>query len=579
MNSAVESVSKHRLNSKPTLWFDLLFGLLPLLMVAPQLAIEFQLLWSSSSTRYFVIPILIVFGFVAWHWRSQRADTLARISNARLLFVAAVLLFGLAVWRFSPWLTHVSYVLLFAGWGLERFGAVAWPRVLGWAILLATSVRLPGGWNVELQGWLVRQSAATLGNVLDGLGIPFLIQADTISMRNLEFLMTECCDGVFSLHALASSVVLMLLLSHRSLLVAVIAVLSVPFWAIIQNVLLFLSIVLLQHYSGRDASLGVDHWLIQLAAFLTVAVSCWISIWFVSRLLQPVPAADSQFEPEFLMLNWLLCWPQPDPFAHEIPSQARDLPSQPGEKRKQLLCRVFLQVSWGASVAMVALGVFSTTRWSYGQAAIAALPVLNEADMGEYEWKDTFPPTFDRWRQMVTSYGAKTEDGIKRMVIDWQFDWLGQIIQLQVTFPYNQRPRFADRYKSKGWEVLREELRRYVPKQSTPASGPTESTSASASASTPPQELPQTWTELSVSNELGGRATALVAYHRIDGQAETSDSDLPRSLEYQVVLFCESGQDLTQQQLAELNRGFQLANERLQRLVEPPLRELLGGKP
>ena len=590
MTSAVESVSELRLNSKPTIWFDLLFGLLPVLMVAPQLATEFQMLWSSASTRYFVIPIVILCGFVAWHWRSPRVEGVGRVSWARFLIVVAVILFGVAVWRNSPWLAHFSYPFFFAGWALERFGSVAWPRVLGWTLLLATSLRLPSGWDAGVQVWLVRQSSAMLGNVLDGLGIPYLIQTDTFSMRNLEFSVTECCYGFFGVQALASLVVLMVLVSHRSLLVAGLAILSVPFWAIIQNVLLLLSIVLLQHHTGRDASQGVDHWLIQLAAFLTVAINCWISIWFVSKLMEPVPAADSQFEPEFLLLNWLLCWPQPDPFAHQMPARALAVPAEAVANRKQLRCRIFQQLSWVAVIGMVGLGVVSTTRWSYGRASIAALPVVKDTDLAEYEWKETFPPTFGPWRQLAAAYGSKTEDGVKRMVIDWQFDWLGQIVQLQLTFPYNQRPRFADRYESKGWQVLKEEPRQYVPKKSpetTAARGSavqTESSggaTATAGATGPSasQELPLRWSELSVSNELGGRATALVAYHRLDGQDEASESSLPPSLEYQVVLFCESGTDLTTQQMAELSRGFQLVNERLQRLVEPQLQKLLGVKP
>ncbi len=579
MNSDVESGSMLRLNSKPTLWFDVLFGLLPLLMVAPQLSAEFQLLWSSRSTRYFGLPIILVFGWVACHWRSSRTVALARIGFSRMIFVLALLLFGLSVWQFSPWLTHVSYVVFFTSWALERFGSVVWPRVFAWAMLLATSVRLAGGWSVEVQAWVVRSSASLLGNILDGLGIPFLIQADNFNMLKLQFSMSECCDGVFSVYALTSLVVLMLIVSRRSLLVAVISVLSVPLWAIVQNVLLLLFIVLLRHHTERDASQGVDHGLIQLVVFLIVAVSCWISVWFISRLLQPVPAADSQFEPEFLLLNSLLCWPQPDPFSHNVRRPTVEVATGSSASPKWSYHRAIEQVSWVAPIVLVALGGFTTTRRSNGQAASAALPAFNQVDLDKYAWKDTFPPTFNRWRQLETSYRHTTERGIKRLVIDWQFDWLGQILQLQITFPYNQRPRFADRYITQGWQVLGEEPRRYVPKPSANSDLARETAATLTKPVAQYVARPQSWTELRIANELGGRATALVTYHRIDGQFDSGGTELPPSLEYQVVLFCESGQELTQPQLENLNRGFQSADERLQRLIEPQLRELLGGKP
>ena len=90
----------------------------------------------------------------------------------------------------------------------------------------------------------------------------------------------------------------------------------------------------------------------------------------------------------------------------------------------------------------------------------------------------------------------------------------------------------------------------------------------------------ETWTELSITNDLGGQARAIVAYHALQALAATraKPSKFPPqpNLEYQVLLFCESGEELTMSQLSELYNGFYLANEHLRKEVEPRLSELLG---
>ena len=73
----------------------------------------------------------------------------------------------------------------------------------------------------------------------------------------------------------------------------------------------------------------------------------------------------------------------------------------------------------------------------------------------------------------------------------------------------------------------------------------------------------------------------MVSYHPLREQPDsnTPPAGLPEQpvLEYQVLLFCESGEELTKPQLAELYGEFHLANEHLHKQAESHLRELLGG--
>jgi hypothetical protein len=444
---------------------------------------------------------------------------------------------------------------------------------MGWSALLATSMRLPGEFDIGLQNWLVQQSSAMLGYILDGLAIPYLILADMFNMRGLEFSIGECCNGVYSIHALASGVVLLLLLTHRSLLVATISLITLPLWAIVQQVLLLLAVVFLKHFSERDATVGLDHTLIELAVFVVVVSCCWASMWFMSRIFLPVPAADSQFESEFLILNSIVCWPQPDPFASGGP------PTRPQEgslQRLMIANQLIQRVSWVGAVGLIALGLLSTHRWVYGRFANDSirLPSIHAQLLASTEWTEFFPEVFDHWNRVKVSRQILRTDGNDRAAIQWDFGWQGQIVQLSVTLPFKDQPRLATKYEKLGWRVLTEQAKQFV------LSAPKSAGSSPESEPPPAPVEKETWTELSITNDLGGHARALVAYHTLQKQApaRTMPSETPPQsiLEYQVVLFCESGEDLTMSQLSELYNGFYLANVHLRKAVEPSLRELLG---
>jgi len=391
-------------------------------------------------------------------------------------------------------------------------------------------------------------------------------------MRGLELSLSECCTSVYSVHALASAVILIVLLTHRSLLVAVFSLLTVPIWAIVQLVLLLLVTVMLKQFSERDASHGLDRALVELAVFMIVVSCCWATTWFLAKIFLPVPAADSQFEPEFLILNSVVCWPQPDPFAGGGP------PSQPSEVLQRLsktASHVMQRLSWVGVVGLVSLGFLSTHRVVYGRfAGPSKLPPIHAQQLASTKWKESFPEVFAGWSRMEESHQIQRIDGSDQAVILWHFGWQGQIIQLSVTLPFNSQPRLASKYEAQGWHVLTEQAKQYVP---------TEPKSAGSTTENAPQPTPdaiEIWTELVITNELGGQAHALVAYHPLQEKSSMTrqQSDSPQlSMEYQVILFCESGEALTELQLSELYSGFRKANEHLRTEVEPRLRELLGG--
>ena len=327
---------------------------------------------------------------------------------------------------------------------------------------------------------------------------------------------------------------------------------------------------------------SVDQVLIQLAAFGVVAFSIWMTIWFMSQMLQPVPAADSQFEPEFLLLNAVLCWPQPDPFASDAKRVHKDVGSLTLNSRTASLSGLMRVASWVACIGMLASSGFATQRLLRDHASLIApaTPAVNESRVNEYAWRETFPAAFGRWRQMVVANGFKFDEGKRRAVVDWKFDWQGQVVELQIAFPYNTRPDFAKAYLSRGWNVLDDRMQRFAAKSKESAAkealinkvdssvGSSESENAEPNAS-------HEWRILKVANELGGRATAIVTYHRMNNLRANANPNRS-ALEYQVTLFCESGDELLPPQQNELYNTFLNATDRLHETIQPHLSEMLG---
>jgi hypothetical protein len=210
---------------------------------------------------------------------------------------------------------------------------------------------------------------------------------------------------------------------------------------------------------------------------------------------------------------------------------------------------------------------------SGGFAAPSTLPSIRAQQLARIQWKELLPEVFERLASLEVTHEIQRFESRDLGVIHWHFAWQGQNVRLSVTLPFKSRPPLASKYKALGWRVLSEDAKQYVPAKQLSRGEPSQSEWQSSSN---PQEL---WTELKIANELGGQAVALVTYHPLLHQ--TASQILPErssqpTMEYQVVLFCESGEVLSVPQLAELYDVFQQANEHLRAQVEPSLLELLG---
>ncbi len=168
---------------------------------------------------------------------------------------------------------------------------------------------------------------------------------------------------------------------------------------------------------------------------------------------------------------------------------------------------------------------------------------------------------------------------MERALVEWQFDWnAGQVIDLSFSAPYDTNQSPASMYQALGWRVLSEQKRTFSPaaKNQQPT------------ADNPPAS--EDWLELKLSNELGGYAYALVAFMPLQDMPlqdmlvkSESVQDLPASQASPVtarcILLCESGEELSTQQLSELYAEFYSLTRQLREAPLAEFRKVLGIAP
>ena len=120
----------------------------------------------------------------------------------------------------------------------------------------------------------------------------------------------EACSGIGSLYALLAVAVLLLIQNRRSFFVSLLSLATVPIWAIMGNFIRLLAIAVGQEYFGRDLSHGTDHELLGLVTFAIAGVCFWLTEYFLSAMLYPVPASEPEFATVFQAYNHVLIWPQ-----------------------------------------------------------------------------------------------------------------------------------------------------------------------------------------------------------------------------------------------------------------------------
>lgn len=290
--------------------WDLLALAMPLLGVFPLLILQAAHLWDRPHLQFFPVTLAIVAWFA---YKELPAD--GRLEGGLRFWIAVVMLVMclLANWTslliYSPWLAHVAIVPTFLSWALVRLHRSTWPRIVGLAILLASTVPLPLNIDrkliAELQAW----SSKACSYALDGLHIPNLLQGNVLQIENHTLFVEEACSGVTSLYSLISLALLFTLFQKRSLSQGFFTLLLTPLVAINGNILRLLLIALGFQWWNLDLTKGTLHTLLGILVFAIsgIALLCIDSIF--ASILAPIPKLSSDRSMFRRIYNTIAGWP------------------------------------------------------------------------------------------------------------------------------------------------------------------------------------------------------------------------------------------------------------------------------
>lgn len=451
-----------------TKW-DLAVALASLLALLPMLAFRWAAMLSEPGLRFFLLllPVLGVI-VVLRGLPSRAAEHPVRVWTAIGLFVFGVLLAAYSIWIFSPWLAQFASVIVFLAWALGRFGQRDWPEVVGWSGVLATTLALPFGWTAGLTSWLQLTAAWCTSKALDAFQIANLRIGNSIELKDFQLFADQVCGGWASIYALAAITAVLLVVGHRSLLVAIKSILALPLWMVLIHFIQLLTICLVFEFYGRDLASGSDYLVLQIGTFLLGVFLSWLLMHTLSSLYEPVPVADAEFGPVFSGLNKALCWPQPDPFEALEPEDMHERKHfQKLKEQREAAKAKWSPVYWfdhpkakwsvlvGAGVLVLA-GLAPWTLIATGSLrpsfAAATLPV----ETVERIVAIALPTELEDWRLVVNADEpgpmiAKVRSGTT--AISWQYQKAAQIYTLTAELPFRgwhdstlQRERY-------GWAV------------------------------------------------------------------------------------------------------------------------------
>ncbi len=532
------------------LWMALV---LPLLSMVP-LFYE-QAIGIFALRTYLFFPLTTAIG--AWLLYRTCDYRPASLRRGRIALGVACFGMGLAIlgiYFFSPWIVHVSAVVVVFGWSLGAFGESSWTRVAAICSLFAVSVPLPSGRDIQLSAALQSIASWISNGFLDAISVPNIVEAITLQIQDKKIPVAEVCGGADSVFALLAIGLAIVVSRRSSLLVSLVTLLSVPFFSVLGNVLRLLAIAIGFEYLDMDFSSGTAHIVTAVVVF-AISVAC-VSLLHISAQAILDPISEGKDANNLTKLyQWVASWPQVDERSLSVASQWRV--SVVSLFAPCLVCTLL--------GALSAYAVFSSERVN------TSLFAISEVQAASLPLQSAFPDQFGSLR--LISYTPTTNSSAKtfgRYSYRWMFDDKGNQIFATLDFPFSGwRPIWVG-YESNGWRII----------------------------DTKPVDIPlerggEAWTveEFRMQNQYGlfgfvwyaffddngvptKRANDMVGTNRINllkRLQKSSGDKLPTS--FQVQLFLESGRDLSEREI-EINRQlFFEVFDRIRRQTEAVLKK------
>lgn len=280
-----------------------------LLSALPLMAVQSSYLWSRPHFQFF--PSAWIFFLAILVSRGVVSDAMNGIRTyIGVVFIhLSVLVVATAVVLNSPWLAHVSVMLLITGWMLKRLAHVEWPTVLTWSSIVLVTLPLP----LKLDEVLIQQlqllSSQSAGRVLDLVGINHLLWGNVIELRSGKLFVDQACSGIDSLYALLAVSLIFIVYKKQSFVTAMLALATVPFWAWFGNVLRLVVITYCEDRLSINLLTGWQHSLLGLVTFAVAFSSLIATNHFIVLVLKPMPVGRLSSTWAHKTYNWIVKWP------------------------------------------------------------------------------------------------------------------------------------------------------------------------------------------------------------------------------------------------------------------------------
>lgn len=194
----------------------------------------------------------------------------------------ALLFYCGSIWAQSPWLGFASFFLL--GNSL----LVAEPTARSSWRLLILLIPLPMELDSRLIHELQRISSLYASRLLDFSGIPHLMRGNVLELPSNRFFVEEACSGIGSVYLLTAATALYVVLSQMRLIRGLPLLASVPWWAIVSNVVRIVVIAATAHLWQIDLSHGWQHETLGIAAMLLAFCGIWSTRFLSDFLFGPI---------------------------------------------------------------------------------------------------------------------------------------------------------------------------------------------------------------------------------------------------------------------------------------------------
>ncbi len=352
-----------------------------------------------------------------------------------ILGVIGIACFAGSIILFSPWLAQCAAIAGVLSWMFVCLAGTPWYQLMAWMILLLVTLPLPQNLDGKLVQWLQQTSTWSASRVLDVLSVPHMASGNVLDVRTGSLFVDQACSGVDSLYALFAIAAALSVWQCRSLVVGVLLLASVPFWAWLGNVVRISLIATLLDKYQFDLSHGVGHTLLGLGLFAVSTYFLMSTLNAITHFTEPFPVRTVSSNAIHALYNQLVCWPNLDPTAEgrkktrpAIEMAAESIPIGIG-RNHLVMASVLLAVGLSSFLPLMGLGPWKDSR--------VGLPAFGLENVKAKFTRDLMPGNIQGMNCVAFDVTQRpTSSSYGEFSVTWEFQNPNDRVLVSLDFPF-----------------------------------------------------------------------------------------------------------------------------------------------